>query len=183
MKLNTLFAKTLILVFAFVSFSCEYESLDNIIAEDVASGAIHAGTYKLTRKSASSPFNINGDNITSADLLSQNICLQGSTIILSRDFTFVENTSEIIYLPNPDGDNFISTCSDPITLSGTWAFTGGNTVVLTVNSGVGQSEIRSYTLSRNKLRKVEPMFPFFTLNTQGEINVAISQVTFEYSKL
>jgi hypothetical protein len=185
MKLNTFFSKSLIIAFAFISFSCEYESLDTQLSEDVASGAIHAGTYKLTTMSVSSFFDFFGNTVVGFDFLDQNECLQGTTIVLLPNFTFISTTNDFEYLPYFEGDDllFDIVCGEEVSTTGSWALVNGNTIVITYEDEDGENVNESYSLIGNKLRSVQPDFTFFYINAQGQTSIGVSQVIIELTKI
>ncbi|MET1260136.1 hypothetical protein ABV409_12365 [Flagellimonas sp. DF-77] len=119
--LRTLKFAVLLSLVAFVQFACSSD--DGGGQEEVNQGAALAGNWALAEVNVSEPIDVNDDQNTSSNLLTEVPCLTG-TLTLTPDFTY--QLSEVLpQLISPiTNDLYNVSCSDVFTRSGSWSFSG-----------------------------------------------------------
>lgn len=106
---------------ALFQFACSSD--DGGDQEEVNQGAALAGNWALAEVTVSEPIDVNDDQNTSTNLLTEVPCLTG-TLTLTPDFTY--QFSEVLpQLISPiTNDLYNVSCSDVFTQSGSWSFSG-----------------------------------------------------------
>lgn len=175
----------------FTAFTCENEPLDEelVLIEDTINPNTSdiVGTWLLTAWNGEEPIDLNNDGIQNINFLDEMDCYNNETMVFNQDGTGVSHSTSYadIYMEleigTTDSYNFQIDCIDEVEDANFNWTQVGNTIIMLVDDGFGETEELYWTLEGNQMFMTFPE-GFFVFATDDTTVTTIQDLTFVYTK-